>query len=188
MALAAGTVAGAPADASAAALRSATDTVANAKPTVIPALKTWSGGEGDWELSDSTRIIAPPALDDMARQFAADLDAVSGIAPAVMTDGARAGDIVLTQDGSLSSADGGQRFSEEGYTLAVDDRVQVSAPSATGVFYGTRTILQILAGTDSRTSLPRGKSADWPDYAVRGFMLDVGRRFFTPGSFAITSG
>lgn len=155
-------------------------TSANTAPQVIPALKSWTGGEGDLQLSSTSRIVADAELADVAAQFADDLDAITGIEPAVVTSGARAGDIVLDLDTALTNADGGERFTEEGYELAIDDTVEIAAPSTTGVFYGTRSVLQILAGAETRTELPRGESADWPDYEVRGFALDVGRRFFTP--------
>ncbi|MFE6735589.1 discoidin domain-containing protein [Microbacterium sp. NPDC057741] len=167
----------APTTASAATATVAAD--ANPAPAVVPALKTWTGGSGALKLSSTTRIVAGPELADVAAQFAGDLDDVTGMAPDVVTSGARAGDIVLDLDAAVTNADGGERFTKEGYDLAIADRVEITAPSTTGVFYGTRSVLQILAGTDSRSTLPRGESADWPDYAVRGFTLDVGRRFFT---------
>ena len=51
-----------------------------------------------------------------------------------------------------------------------------SAPTAKGVYWGTRTLLQIAEQSDDR-SLPRGEIRDFPDYAVRGFMIDCGRKF-----------
>lgn len=152
----------------------------NAAPQVIPALKTWEGGDGELRLSETTRIVAADDLADTAAQFADDLSDITGIDAQVVTSGARSGDIVLELDTTLANPDGGERFAEEGYQLAIDDVVEITAASSTGVFYGTRSVLQILAGADTRTELPRGESADWPDYEVRGFTLDVGRRFFTP--------
>ncbi|MEK8229188.1 family 20 glycosylhydrolase [Oerskovia sp. M15] len=56
----------------------------------------------------------------------------------------------------------------------------MTAPTEQGAFYGTRSLLQVLVQSPGRGSVPVGESVDWPDYASRGFMLDVGRRFFTP--------
>ncbi|WP_435748617.1 family 20 glycosylhydrolase [Microbacterium sp. PMB16] len=151
----------------------------NAAPTVIPALKTWDGGDGNFTLTASARIVADAQLTDVAQRLATDLQETAGVELEIVAGSPRAGDVVLDLDDGLSNAAGGDRFDEEGYELLVTDRVEISAPSSTGVFYGTRSVLQILAGSDSRVTLPQGESADWPDSEVRGFMLDVGRRFFT---------
>ena len=57
----------------------------NPAPHVVPALKTWSGGEGDVRLSPSTRIVADPQLTDVAQQLVVDLQAISGIEPDVVS-------------------------------------------------------------------------------------------------------
>ncbi|MFI6903795.1 glycoside hydrolase family 20 protein [Nonomuraea sp. NPDC050394] len=79
----------------------------------------------------------------------------------------------------LTDDEGGPRFAEEGYRLTITrDAAVVEAPSPTGLLYGSRTAEQALARDGA---LPVGVAVDWPGYEVRGFMLDVGRRFFTPG-------
>ena len=52
----------------------------------------------------------------------------------------------------------------------------LSAPTAKGVYWGTRTLLQMAEQSDD-LSLPCGAIRDFPDYALRGFMLDCGRKF-----------
>ncbi len=66
---------------------------------------------------------------------------------------------------------------EEGYALEVDNGVRITACTATGVYWGTRSLLHMLSAS---TTLPAGTATDWPHYPVRGFMLDVGRRFARP--------
>lgn len=89
------------------------------------------------------------------------------------------GDVVLVLDPLLGDERGGRRFAREGYRLEVTPRrVVITAPTVTGVFYGTRSLLQMLA----RGAVPGGTAVDWPNYESRGFMLDVGRRFFTAGA------
>lgn len=153
---------------------------ANPAPRIIPELQTWTGGEGAFTLDGSSRIIADPELADVATQFAADLEATAGIVAEVSEGAPTAGDLVLDYDETLSHAAGGELFDAEGYRLTVTaDGVEIASPSTEGAFYGTRTVLQALLQSPGRAELPIGESIDWPNHEVRGFMLDVGRRFFT---------
>jgi hypothetical protein len=155
---------------------------ANSAPDIIPALQTWVGGEGAFTIEPSSRIVADAELEGVAEQLAADLAAVMGVsAPVVIDADAEPSDVVLTLDADLEHGPGGVRFEEEGYRLAVTpDSLEISAPTSNGAFYGTRTVLQALMQSTGRDTVPVGESFDWPSHAVRGFMLDVGRRFFTP--------
>jgi hypothetical protein len=159
-------------------------TEVNARPAVVPALQQWEGGTGSFELREHSRIVLAKKqvdeLDDQGEQLSAEIAQVTGrrldVSPRIPQDG----DIVLSIDPSLTDATGGARYAEEGYTLTATDRnVTITAPTAKGVYYGTRSLLQILLLDDGRDSVPVGTAVDWPNYKVRGFMLDVGRRFFT---------
>lgn len=153
----------------------------NPKPKVIPALQNWTGGNGTFTLGQESRIIAGAGTEAVGDQFRQDLLTSSGLQFPIAGGAVAPGDISLVLDPTLGSAEGGQRFAEEGYLLTVDaDSATIKAPSVKGLFYGTRTILQILMQAPDRLSLPVGNSTDWPNYAERGFMLDVGRRFFSP--------
>lgn len=157
----------------------------NTKPAVVPALQRWEGGTGSFELRKHSRIVLAAKkqadeLDDQGARLAAEIEQVTGrklgVSPRIPQDG----DIVLSIDPALADAAGGARFAEEGYTLTITERnVTIAAPTAKGVYYGTRSLLQILLLDDGRDSVPVGAAVDWPNYKVRGFMLDVGRRFFT---------
>ncbi|GLW96770.1 hypothetical protein Misp02_08570 [Microtetraspora sp. NBRC 16547] len=169
---------------SAAADPAPTSTNPNAKPAVVPALQQWEGGTGSFELRKHSRIVLAKRqvdeLEDQGARLSAEIEQVTGrkldVSPRIPQDG----DIVLSIDPALADAAGGARFTEEGYTLTVTDRnVTIAAPTAKGVYYGTRSLLQILLLDDGRDSVPVGTAVDWPNYKVRGFMLDVGRRFFT---------
>lgn len=76
---------------------------------------------------------------------------------------------LLIQPVALKSA------TDEGYELEITPKgVRITSPSDTGVFYGIRTLLQMIqAGRD----LPACKIADNPSYAWRGYMVDVGRNY-----------
>lgn len=63
----------------------------------------------------------------------------------------------------------------EAYALdAGTNGIVITAPQPAGLFYGVQTLRQLLAGT---TTLPACHIEDWPAFAWRGFMHDVGRNF-----------
>lgn len=163
---------------------------ANPRPTVIPALQEWTGGDGAYRLGADSRVVVPTADSDellpLARQLTRDLTDVTGleIAPPRTTRRARAaaGEILLRLDPRARHPQGGALFAREGYELAVTgESVTITAPAYSGAYYGTRSLLQILLRDELRSRVPAGTAKDWPNYRLRGFMLDVGRRFFTPG-------
>lgn len=129
-------------------------------PEVLPSLRQWLPGEGEFTLTDRARIVLDGVREqrtaDDAKRFAGEL---KGGAP-VSRGRARSGDVVLRQDASLKGALGA-----EGYRLDVGDRVTVTAATSTGVFYGSRTVLQLL-NDDGRAA--RGSATDVPAYRERG--------------------
>ena len=151
---------------------------ANAAPTVIPSLREWQGNSGSFMIDSASRITIDPSyaaqLQDTAHVFQSDLFAVTGNSlPVVITSSPGIGDFFLT----LKNAD--RSIGSEGYLLKVGDSVVISANTSTGVFYGTRTVLQILIQDPAKTHIVRGTAIDYPRYQERGFMLDVGRKFFS---------
>ncbi|GAB3533441.1 hypothetical protein GCM10027403_07420 [Arthrobacter tecti] len=152
----------------------------NAKPVVVPSLHEWTGGTGDLKLSNESRIVVEAGLEQIGEEFAGDLSEMTGLDLAVVSGESAAGDISLDLTPEDLHSPGGERYAEEGYRLTTDTDVTISAPTETGVYYGTRSLLQILVQSEGRNVVPVGNAVDWPDYEERGFMLDVGRRFFTP--------
>jgi hexosaminidase len=149
----------------------------NPAPHVIPALRQWRGKSGSFAIRAASRITLDPAsagqLTETARVFQADMAQVAGrTLPVVTTDSPDTGDFYL----SLRTAATG--LGDEGYVFDVNDTVSIYANTSTGVFYGTRTALQILAEDPQHATIPRGTAQDYPQYKERGFMLDVGRKFF----------
>jgi hexosaminidase len=144
------------------------------RPVTIPALREWREASGAFALRDSSRIvIADDALRGAAEVFAEDLQALTGRALPVTSGGTAApGDVLLI----LGECD--LRIGAEGYRLNVGDSVVVSARAAAGAFYATRTLLQWL---HQGPTLAGGEALDWPRYAERGLMVDVGRKSFTFG-------
>lgn len=147
----------------------------NEKPFVIPELKEWKGGTGSLTLSSATNIVYTPGnkgLDRVARQLAADCKELLGFQPTVKAGKGEKGDIVLAL-----KAD--KKLGDEGYTVSIGKDIRLTAPQTTGVYWATRTLLQM---AEQDKNLPKGEIRDFPDYAIRGFMLDCGRKFI-PMSF-----
>jgi hexosaminidase len=144
----------------------------NEKPFVVPELREWKGSKGNFVPSEAMRIVYPEkneALKKTAFQFAKDYYAMFNTEPEAVTGKAKKGDIVLSlkKDKALGT---------EGYTIKIGDKVEVTAPTAEGLFWATRTLLQ-MAEQNSGQALPKGVIRDYPDYALRGFMLDCGRKY-----------
>ena len=147
----------------------------NPCPQVIPALQQWKGAKGTLALPAQGSIVINPqdeaTLANTASILADDLKELMGWEYTITTGKAKKNDIYL----SLSQPDG--QLGKEGYVLAINNKVSIEAPTAQGVFWGTRTLLQMLYRQES--ALAKGTTRDWPEFPSRGFMLDVGRKFFT---------
>lgn len=144
----------------------------NEKPFVIPELQEWRGAQGMFTPSATSRIVwqgKDSAVARVANQFAEDYETMFGRKLTVVQGRASAGDFVF----SLS---GDRQLGEEGYAVRIADRVNVSAPKAKGLYWATRTLLQMTEQNNDQ-ALPKGSMRDYPDYAIRGFMMDCGRKF-----------
>lgn len=151
---------------------SLTRAAVNPKPFVVPELKQWTGKDGNFTPGKDARIVCTsqnPELLRIARMFADDYQQMFGQALSVAQGKATSGDFVLSL-----SAD--KKLGEEGYAIKITDRVAISAPTPTGLYWSTRTLLQ-LAEQNQERSLPQGTIRDYPDYPLRGFMIDCGRKF-----------
>ena len=142
----------------------------NAKPFVIPELKEWKGSNGEFVLNEQTRIVYPknqPELQRIAQMVADDCKEMFNYAPTIVEGKGQKGDIIL----SLKKD---KKLGKEGYAINISDRISLSAPEAVGVYWGTRTLLQM---AEQGFALPKGEIRDFPDYEIRGFMIDCGRKF-----------
>ncbi|WP_417130197.1 beta-N-acetylhexosaminidase [Phocaeicola sp.] len=82
--------------------------------------------------------------------------------------------IVLSLDGTLTE--------DEGYELNVSkEQISLKGKTEAGVFYGIQTLHKALPVTDGTTlaAIPCGSVRDYPRFGYRGFMVDVGRHFFS---------
>jgi len=142
----------------------------NAKPFVIPELKEWKGNTGTLTLNENTRIVYPknqPELQRIAQMVAEDCKAMFNYTPAIAEGKGQKGDIILALKKD-------KKLGKEGYAINISDRITLSAPETVGVYWGTRTLLQM---AEQGFDLPKGEIRDFPDYGIRGFMIDCGRKF-----------
>ncbi|MGY3776017.1 discoidin domain-containing protein [Helcococcus sueciensis] len=127
----------------------------NASPVVIPEIQEWHGGSGTLAL-DGVSLSGDFA--NVQSQFNKELGLTG-----VSTSGNIPIKFVKVDD---------KGYDKEGYYINIEESgITIEASEETGAFYATRTLLQ--AGKE----LPVGEMRDYPRFALRGFMLDTGRRF-----------
>lgn len=147
----------------------------NPKPFTVPEVNQWKGGEGNFIPSaHTTRIVADPKnseVQDIARMFGQDYTTLSGTELPVVTEKAKKGDISL----QIKKDD---KADAESYSIKITpDGVTMTAPTEKGLYWATRTLLQMTENSENGLSLPIGTIIDSPQYEVRGFVLDAGRKF-----------
>lgn len=133
----------------------------SAAPFVINSSTTICYEEGNEKLASTARLLA-----DYIRE-------VTGTEVKTATKAGK-NSIVLRTDPSIGH--------KEGYELHVTaDAVTLTGATEAGVFYGCQTIHKALpiTGGKALASLPAGEVKDFPQYNYRGFMIDVGRHFFS---------
>ncbi|PYI51873.1 discoidin domain-containing protein [Paenibacillus flagellatus] len=149
----------------------------NVEPKVVPSLREWYGRTGDFTLTPASRIVVEPADRDALRKAAEqtkeDLRDIANVDAAIVYGSPQPGDLYLSIDDTLGS------LGHEGYVFDVDDHVAIASSDATGVFFGTRTALQILKQDGRHARIPKGTARDYPKYEMRGLMIDVARKFYT---------
>ncbi|GAA3445112.1 hypothetical protein Pve01_59430 [Planomonospora venezuelensis] len=139
-------------------------------PATVPAPVRWSGADGSFRLVPGSRILAAPETAELATALGEDLREVTGLAVPVLTGPApepAPGDVRLV----MESGAGGP----EEYAMEVGGHVEIRASERAGLFYGGRTLLQMLGG--DRTA-PRGTLEDRPALGTRMVVLDVQRGFW----------
>ncbi|WP_405740635.1 family 20 glycosylhydrolase [Streptomyces sp. NBC_00028] len=129
-------------------------------PVTVPALTDWTPESGSYAFGSGARLVADtPAEARVAGTLADDLRAAGHGSVPVVGGTARGGDIVVDIQPARKS------LGAEGYELRVGKRLSVTGATETGAFYGTRTLLQLLAQGDR---VPAGRTVDVPRYKERG--------------------
>ena len=144
---------------------------------LIPFPAQFSGQNGQFTLSASTRLVVSPAADavlrSVAQTFSGQVKASNALTLAVAPASpalAKGPHIFLTLNKKLNLGD-------EGYKLTVSPgRVLAEAATPKGLFYATQTMRQLLT-TGTTATMPACQIADKPRYVYRGLHLDVSRHF-----------
>ena len=146
----------------------------NDKPFVIPELRHWQGADGMTAVSAKTKVLyADASLQQAAEAMAEDYGLLFG--KALKAKAVKA--VAEASTGSIViSLTTDKELGDEGYAIEIGERIAVRANTPTGAYWATRTLLQMLE-QHKGTLLPKGTVRDWPDYAVRGYMIDVGRKY-----------
>lgn len=135
----------------------------NEKPFTVPAIKEWRGGNGTFNLTQGCKVnVASEQLSQVGKYLTSSLELMqapkSGNETGVIN-------IQLCKN---------KKIGHEGYIIKIESKkVTLQANTATGALWGVQTLLQI----SEKGALPCGVITDTPDYRLRGFMIDVARKF-----------
>jgi hexosaminidase len=141
---------------------------------LVPLPVTVNELPGRYALTAATTIVASGAALPVARRLQADLQPASGFELEIASQGKG---IALTIDSAVKG--------REAYRLTVGEGgIEIRASEPNGLFYGTRTLLQLLPpavfGKEKASadwSVPCVEIEDAPRFPWRGTLLDVGRHF-----------
>lgn len=148
----------------------------NKKPDVVPTMQEWCGADqGAYTFTKDSRIIVSKEDMDILGKAAeitqSDIKELFGYHLPIVSDTPTAGDVVLTfKDGDVS-------LGEQGYALEIGEYVTIRGIQYRGVFFGTRSLLQGMK-TSNNNTIAYGTAIDYPNYPVRKYMLDIGRKYF----------
>ena len=135
---------------------------AQEKPFTVPAIENWKAAKGELQWNQLSCISYNDAsLQDEAQYLAG----FTGNIPTALGKGGKIS-LQLTKD---------KKLGKEGYQLTVSPKgVTIKAQTEQGVLWGIQTLQQLKV---QGKPLSCGTITDTPAYAIRGAMVDVGRKF-----------
>ena len=133
----------------------------------------------DFVLSSNTVIVAPASLTNEATALKQALAPATGYNLKIQSSKTSSSQIKLVLTDDLAE------LGKEGYSLQVTPKgAIIKAPTATGIFYGVQSLLQLLpteivatSKQQAKWTIPSVKITDKPRFAWRAFMLDEARHF-----------
>jgi len=158
------------------------DDSGDAQPiAIIPQPVKLERGPGTFEITPETLVVADERCSNTARQLIQWLKPAMGFELELSNQAASAKPTITLVEDPKSNSPGA-----EGYRLIVGpERIQISAGSQAGLFYGLQTLRQLLPPgifssaplKDTKWEIPCVKIEDAPRFKWRGFMMDSGHCF-----------
>ena len=159
--------------------------------SVIPEPVSVVEQQGRFQLTRSTVIQANLTRNDIqttVSQLKQTLDSATGY-EIELTDSEQANRKENIISFNLDSLSDKYQNKEAYHLTSSEKRVQISAPTTTGLFYGMQTLLQLfpahiyqtdytLVPQDTEWIIPAVTIRDYPRFGYRGMHLDVARHFF----------
>ena len=142
----------------------------------LPQEITEATSQKPFVINSSTTICYPAGnekLERTAHFLASYIKEITGTTVNVSTEGNK-NCIRLLLDSSIAQ--------KEGYELEVTaEQATIKGATEVGIFYGIQTIHKALPITKGKTlaAIPAATVKDHPQFDYRGFMVDVGRHFFS---------
>ncbi len=140
---------------------------------VVPGFQEVQVNKGKFQLTSSSRIVADAGsykkLEQDLMVLKKELGLLTGIELAVIEGAFQKGDLAFTLDVNDESLGG------EGYQMDIGRQVLIKANTITGSFYGMQSLLQLF---EQDSKIQNGSIRDFPKFSERGFMLDLGRKYF----------
>ena len=147
------------------------------RPALIPSPREIEWRQGNFRLRGSISFCYSSNKNDQAIREIRDLLTASGMKDWVegTLDHSKSGKIVLEISNDISDTPAGNI---EAYTLMVSPgMVKLKAGTSAGLYRGVQTLKQLVVKSSAGNYIKSCVIRDWPAFAFRGFMQDVGRNF-----------
>ena len=139
-------------------------------PFTVPEISQYEPQTGTLQPKGAVIVNGNAQTLAQAKRFAEDFEKLTGKPLKVVRNKKGVdGNIVLELQPKL-------KFQKEEYQIDVNQQVKVTASDSKGLWWGLQTVLQMIE-TSANGEISKGKYRDKPQYALRGFMIDCGRKY-----------
>lgn len=138
-------------------------------PFTIPTLHAWKAAKESVDINQVTAIsISDNSLNAASILLKQSLASIGKNVDAAVEKKATAGSIRLEIVKN-------KKLGDEGYVLTIDNKqgIVIQSQTAVGIVWGVQTLSQMV---EQNTILACGSTTDVPEYKLRGFMIDCGRK------------